>query len=434
LNGGTLEVTSDNSGGDTENLQCAIDFAIESGFRDIYLSSSAYDIGAVSAKGFRGDLRGRSKGATLVSIQNGALNCSERMGAAMEFQVGNASVRNMTISVDSPCADGNAASVIAFFSNAANCADRTVFGNVDRVVIAGAGTQGSDTVVGITADVAPGCDSAAQRVLGTLKVNRSELRDLEFGVRTYMGGGGQVDINYNSVVRVGLPISILDANQTTTILANKITFNDIDSYAASSGIGTTAIYVASTAASPNTNTTTIKNNTLTDGGLSASGVAVFAGQIDKGIDHKMAVTGNTFQGISANTDGRGLIAIDTEDGVISGNTFLSAAGTWIDISSGDSTFVGRDVSGWAIVANEFSGSTANTDISLGEGTSGVIVGRSQGFPVVDDVTGANDILESSMSGNTAFAKRPRSVRPAAAPTELFHKQLLTLMRLDPLHD
>ena len=436
LNGGTLEVTSDNSGGDTENLQCAIDFAIEAGFRDIFLSSSAYDIGAVSAKGFRGDLRGRSKGATLVSIQNGALNCSEAVGAAMEFQVGNASVRNMTISVDSPCADGNAASVIAFYSNAANCADRTVFGNVDRVVIAGAGTQGSDTIVGVTADVAPDCDGADQKVLGTLKVNRSELRDLEFGVRTSIGGGGQVDINYNSLARVGLPISILDANQTTTILANKITFNDVDSYGASSGLGTTAIYVASTAASPITNTTTIKNNTLTDGGLSANGVAVFAGQVDKGIDHKMAVTGNTFQGISANTDGRGLVAIDTEDGVISGNTFLSAAGTWIDISSGDSSqgFVGRDVSGWAIVANEFSGSTANTDISLGEGTSGVIVGRSQGFPKVDDVTGQNDILESSMSGNTAFAKRPRSVRPAAAPTELFHKQLLTLMRLDPLHD
>jgi hypothetical protein len=199
-------------------------------------------------------------------------------------------------------------------------------------------------------------------------------------------------------------------------------------------LGTTGIYVASTAASPNTNTTTIKNNTLTDGGLSAAGTAVLVGQFEKGIDHKMAVTGNTFQGISANTAGGGLFAIDTEDGVISGNTFLSAAGTWIDIISGDSSqgFVGRDVSGWAIVANAFSGSTANTDISLGEGTSGLIVGRSQGFPKVDDVTGQNDILESYTASNTAFVKMPRSVRPAS--TELFHKQLLTLMRLDPLHD
>ena len=38
------------------------------------------------------------------------------------------------------------------------------------------------------------------------------------------------------------------------------------------------------------------------------------------------------------------------------------------------------------------------------------------------------------SYNTAFAKRRRSVGPAAAPTELFYQQLLTLMRLDPLHD
>ena len=436
LDGGTLEVTSDNSGDDTENLQCALDFAIEAGFRDIFLTSKTYSVGAVSARGFRGDLRGRSKKNTVVSIQNGALSCTETMGAAIEFQVGNASVRNMTISVDSPCADGNAASVIAFHSNSADCADRTVFGNVDRVVISGTGTQGSDTVVGIIADVAPGCDSANQRVLGTLKVNRSELSDLEIGVQTSIGGGGQVDINYNSLSTIGLPLSILDANQSTTILANKINFNDVDSYGASSGLGTTAIYVASTAASPNNNTTTIKNNTLTDGGLSTAGTAILVGQVEKAITHKMAVTGNTFQGSSANTAGGGLVAIDTEDGVINGNAFLSAAGTWIDISSGDISqgFIGRDISGWAIVANEFSGSTANTDISLGEGTSGVIVGRSQGFPKVDDVTGENDILESYAASNTAFAKRTRSVRAAAAPTELFYQQLFTLMRMDPLND
>ena len=438
LNGGTLEVTSDNSGDDTESLQCAIDFAIEAGFRDIFLSSSAYDIGAISASGFRGDLRGKSKGATVVSIKNGVLDCSDAMGAAMEFQVGNVSVRNMTISVDSPCfggGEGTAASVIAFRSNAANCADRTVFGNVDRVVIAGTGPKGSDTVVGINVDVAPGC-SSDQKVLGTLKVNRSELRDLELGVQTSIGGGGQVDINYNSLARVGLPISFLDANQSTTILANKITFNDVNTYNPLTGLGITAIYVASTAASPNTNATTIKNNTFTDGGLSANGTAVLVGQAEKGIDHKMAITGNTFQGRSTNTAGGGLVAIDTKDGVISGNTFVSAAGSWITLSSGDISqfFVGREVSGWAIVANEFSGSTATTDISLGEGTSGVIVGRSQGFPKVDDVTGANDILESYTPSNTAVAKRPRSVGAATSPTELFYQQLSTLMHLNPLHD
>lgn len=434
LNGGTIEVASDDSGDDTQNLQCALDFAVDAGFRDIFLSSNNYDIGAVSATGFQGDLRGRSKGATLVSIQNGSLACSDSIGTALEFQVGNASVRNMTISVDSPCADGNAASVIAFYSNGANCAARTVFGNVDRVVITGSGTQGSSDVVGITADVAPGCDSSDQKVLGTLKVNRSELRNLEFGVRTSIGGGGQVDINYNEMDRIGLPISILNANQSTTILANKVTFNDVDAYPASTGLGTTAIYVASTAASPNTNTTTIKNNTLTDGGLSAGGVAILIGQMEKGIAHNMTVAGNTFQGASANTAGGGLVAIDTQDGLISGNRFLSAAGNWVDISSGDASqgFVGRDILGWAIVANEFSGSTANTDISLGERTSGIIVGRSQGFPKVDDQTGQNDVLESYTMRNTALAQRLSSLTLNPQPTELFQMQLMTIMRLDPL--
>ena len=115
---------------------------------------------------------------------------------------------------------------------------------------------------------------------------------------------------------------------------------------------------------------------------------------------------------------------------------LSSDQSMVDISSGDISqgFIGRDISGWAIVANDFSGSTANTDISLGEGTSGVIVGRSQGFPKVDDVTGENDILEPYAASNTAFAKRTRSVRSAAAPTELFYLQLFTLLRLDPLND
>ncbi len=436
LNGGTIEVASDNSGNDTENLQCALDFAVEAGFRDIFLSSSSYGIGAVGARGFQGDLRGRSKGSTLVSIENGALDCSDTIGTAIEFQVGNASVRNMTISVDSPCADGTSASVIAFYSNAANCSARTVFGNVDRVVITGTGTQGSHTVVGITADAAPGCDSSDQKVLGTLKVNRSELLDLEFGVQTSIGGGGQVDINYNSMERIGMPISIINANQSTTILGNKITFNDVDSYAESTGLGRTAIQIANTAASPDANTTTIKKNTLTDGGLYAGGIAILVGQSGKGVAHNMTVTGNTFQGVSANTAGRGLAAIDTQDGLVSGNRFLSAAGKWIDLSSGDASlgFVGRDIVGWAIVANEFSASTASTDILLGEGTSGAIVGRSQGFPKVDDLTEANDVLESDTARNAAFVKQRSSLKPAVEPSDLFHMQLLTVMRLDPLHD
>ena len=163
-------------------------------------------------------------------------------------------------------------------------------------------------------------------------------------------------------------------------------------------------------------------------------MAILIGQMEKGIAHNMTVAGNTFQGASANTAGGGLVAIDTQDGLISGNRFQSAAGNWVDISSGDASqgFVGRDILGWAIVANEFSGSTANTDISLGERTSGIIVGRSQGFPKVDDQTGQNDVLESYTMRNTALAQRLSSLTLNPQPTELFQMQLMAIMRLDPL--
>ena len=437
LNGGTIEVAADASGDDTENLQCALSSAAEGGFRDVLLISSSYSIGAVSTRGFVGDLRGVSKGATLLAVQNGSLTCADNnsITAAMEFQVGNASIRNMSISVDSPCSDGNPASVIAFYSDQADCDARTVFGNVDRVVISGSGIQGSDTVFGITASAAPGCDVSTQKVLGTLKVNRSEIDNLDYGVQTSIGGGGQVDINYNTFEKVGLPISVLNANQSTTVLANKISFNDVG-YSAASGLGTVGIYVASDASSPAKNSTTISKNTLTDGGYTESGIAILVGQLGKLIDHKMTVSSNTFRGSGNNTTGRGIAALDTNDGIVTGNRFVSRSGAWIDISSGNISegFVGSNVSGWAVVANDFDTSTADTDIILGEGTSGAIVGRTQGYPEVEDQTGNNDVLESAASPSAAYSKRGRMRLPSTELETVFKQHRSNLLRFTSMTD
>ena len=81
----------------------------------------------------------------------------------------------------------------------------------------------------------------------------------------------------------------------------------------------------------------------------------------------MAVSSNTFRGSGNNTTGRGIAALDTNDGIVTGNRFVSRSGAWIDISSGNISegFVGSNVSGWAVVANDFDTSTADTDIILG---------------------------------------------------------------------
>ena len=427
LNGGTIEVEADASGDDTENIQCALDAATDGGYRDVLLTSPEYSIGAIAATGFVGDLRGRSKTNTTVAIQDSSLACDGAMGVALEFQVGTASVRNMTLSVDSPCGDGGSASVIAYYSNATQCSKRTTFGNVDRVAITGQGTSGLDAVTGVLMQAAPGCTADNERVLGTLKVNRSELSSLDFGVITSVAGGGQVDINYNTFDSVGLPLTILNASQSTTVLSNTFNFNDVAGYSAGSGLGTTAVFIASTSDSPKSNGTALKNNKFIDAGASSGGYGILVGQQGKSVAHSMLVSSNIFTGNTSSTDGAGLAAIDTNDGLVSGNRFSGRAGTWVDLRSGATAdgYVGATVSGWAIVANDFGGSTATTDVLLGTRTSGIVVGKGQDLPIVDDQTGDNDVLESGTGGLFSPAASARGTANSRARA-LFRQQLHTI--------
>ena len=428
LNGGTIEVAADASGDDTENIQCALDAATDGGYRDVYLTSSNYSIGAIAVTGFVGDLRGRSKANTNVTIQNDSLSCDGATGVALEFRVGTASVRNMTLSVDSPCGDGGSASVIAYYSNPQKCDNRTTFGNVDRVVINGVGTSGTDTVSGVRMEAALDCSADNERILGTLKVNRSEINELDFGVMSSVAGGGQVDVNYNTFDKVGLPLTILDAGQSTTVLSNTFNYNDVPGYPAGTGLGTTAVFIASTSKSPSKNSTTLKSNTFKDAGTSSAGYGILAGQQGSSIAHTMLVSANTFTGNAANTAGAGLAAIDTNDGLVSGNRFSGKAGAWVDLRSGSTGlgYVGGSVSGWAIVANDFGASQATTDILLGTRTSGVIVGKNQDRPIVEDQTGNNDVLESSATSWTPAWGNARGFNSADARSR-FQQQLNTLM-------
>lgn len=428
LNGGTIEVEADASGDDTENIQCALDAATDGGYRDVFLSSSEYSIGAIGVTGFIGDLRGRSKAGTNVTIQDASLSCNGAIGVALEFRLGTASVRNMTLSVDSPCGDGGSASVIAYYSNPQQCDKRTTFGNVDRVVITGNGASGTDTVSGVRMEAAPGCSGNSGRILGTLKVNRSDMVDLDFGVISSVAGGGQVDVNYNTFDRVGLPLTIIDAAQSTTVLSNTFNYNDVPGYPEGTGLGTTAVFIASTSGSPSSNSTTLKSNRFKDAGASSAGYGILTGQQGSSISHTMLVSANTFTGNAANTAGAGIAAIDTSDGLVSGNRFSGKAGTWVDLRSGAtaSGYVGGSVSGWAIVANDFGASQASTDILLGTRTSGVIVGKNQDRPIVEDQTGSNDVLESSSASWAPAWGNARGFNSADALSR-FQQQLNTLM-------
>lgn len=141
----------------------------------------------------------------------------------------------------------------------------------------------------------------------------------------------------------------------------------------------------------------------------------------------MLLSGNIFTGNSASTGGAGLAAIDTNGGLVSGNRFSGTTGSWIDLRSGSAAdgYVGGNVSGWAIVANDFSGSTATTDVLLGTRTSGIVVGKGQDLPIVDDQTGDNDVLESGTGGLFSPAASARGTANSRARA-LFRQQLHTI--------
>ena len=73
LNGGSIEVEASDSGDDTDNIQCALDAAIEGGYRDGFLVSGEYSIGPIEATGFVGDLRGAGKVRTSLAIRDSSL-------------------------------------------------------------------------------------------------------------------------------------------------------------------------------------------------------------------------------------------------------------------------------------------------------------------------------------------------------------------------
>ena len=438
LDGGVIEVSSSSSGDDTDNIQCALDAAADGGYKDVYLTSSAYVVSGIEVTNFRGDFRGKSSASTTVTITDGALACEK--GAALRFNQGATTIKRMSLQINEPCSSaGGSASVVGFYTNPADCSKRTVTGVVDRVIIEGGGASAIDFTTGITIDTAPECfpeDSSeplpsSSKALGGIRVNRNQIRDLDIGILASVSDGGQVDITTNRVSgavvameRLGIPISIVDANQNTNIFRNEISYNDIEYPGGLAGLfGTTGILIGSTSASPNVNKTSISKNTFVDGGVNAEGYGFLSAQQGKSITHEIVVAGNTFNGSDGNTLGAGLAVLDTNKGVISGNSFKAGAPSWIALASGDSADGGLDstVEGWAIVSNSFSASTASADITLGSNTEDNIVGRSQSNPVVDDA-GSNDVLESSASARTFLDSAPISVSSEAH----YERQLETI--------
>ena len=369
---------------DTENLQCALDHAAAKGFPFVKLGMAEYFISSVTSSEYMGTLSGTTIASTTVNVINDSINCQamldrKRAPSALKFSGGDTRVQNMTIKTDTPCTDHSIGLYVLHFTGAADrataCERDVVFGTVDRVVI-----QGTEVYNPLSSAVAVlpegsyfgGCQDT---LLGTFKINRSEMSGYTHGVITVLHAGAQVDINFNQFARNRFDVLIPNANLSATVTRNNFT-----------GIATNesdyiGIQVLTNSLdAPDANRVVIHKNTFDiDAPGPGNGSAIVLSQTAKIARLSTIASENIFNlaGIAA----FGVVGGGVSGSIVNGNQFAGSASAGILANPADSS----GSSNWAILANlGFNKLDAGSaDIVLGPELSNSIVGAKQTFDVQD---------------------------------------------------
>jgi hypothetical protein len=265
----------------------------------------------------------------------------------------------------------------------ASCGNDVSFGTVDRVVLDG--TSRFDGPVVAVAGEAEGNDlgGCKDTLLGTLKINRSEIRNTEVGVVTTMRGGAEVDINFNDFTSNLIGVFLIDTNQNTTITTNTFTGDD----AADDAYFGVVVFTGAADAPDSTRAVVYNNDFILQSTSGTSTIAVTTQQPGKIANISSAIVRNRFDLSDAATTG--VFILDTSNVHVSANRFNGSGGSAVWVS-GDTP-----VSGVTISSNTGLGgfnATSGFDFVLRDNTSKCYVGPGQGGTVSN--TGVNNTVLS----------------------------------------
>ena len=383
--------------GDTENIQCALDSAIEQDIAMVQLAEGTFLISSIEAAGFNGALSGVSKGKTTLVISHDLVDCSVMEAAGLQpagirFSGGSPRIQNMTIKAEDFCNGSSSVRPVAIHftgqpTNTSECSNDVIFGVVDRVNLSFVGQEDPfeeetplfekiNGIGGFAEGFALG--GCKQTLLGTLKVNRSELDGFYAGFGTSMRGGAQIDVNYNTFTNNEYDTVFVNSNQSTYIVGNK--FNG----APDETFEYYAVKVeTSSDTAPATSKFVLLSNTFSIDAQPSedlgSGFGVVFDQSAKTADITALIAQNTF--VLSGDAAYGVLDKGVTGGVIAKNVWRGTADAAILLG-----YFGEYPSvDWAILANRgFSGLETNTaDIALGAGATGTVIGAGQGATVID---------------------------------------------------
>ncbi|MBE9548650.1 MAG: endonuclease, partial [Proteobacteria bacterium] len=191
---------------DTANIQCALNTAADDGYPTVKMTADTYYIGGIIVENFTGTLEGTKKTSTIISVLDNSINCTAmqsagQTSAVIKFIRGEPRIRFMTISASQPCLSNlRIQNLLHFTGTSANdnsCSNDVIFGAVDRMSIDGMDVNfGPLQAISVMAEgnALGGCKDT---LLGTFKLNRSEIFNTLTGIATSLKAGAQVDINFN---------------------------------------------------------------------------------------------------------------------------------------------------------------------------------------------------------------------------------------------
>jgi hypothetical protein len=399
LNNNELVINVAQTGGDdTANIQCALDEAAFNGFPTVRLDTGTYNISNLVVEDFNGTLEGSTQTSTFIDVLPQSIDCQAMENAgltssAIKFVGGTPRIRFMTISAAQPCFADQLSTILHFTGESAfanNCANDVIFGAVDRVILEGfdAETGPFSGVLAIPEGAEFG--GCKKTLLGTLKLNRSTVRNTEVGIATGMRSGAQVDINFNEFDSNTIAVLLVDTNQNTTITSNEF-------FGASSSAGEyiSIAVLTEEVDAPNKTRVVIDNNDFNVSSSSGVRSVVIAGIQDGRVANiSSVITNNRF--FLSGVDTFGVVFGDISNTHVASNLFSG--------NGAAAVFVGGDtpVTGWTITANNMAGFSSDTvaDIHLDANTSQCIIGPAQGA-FVNDMGSNNSHLLSTKSKPTS---------------------------------
>jgi hypothetical protein len=375
---------------DTDNIQCALDLAVEKRIPEIRLTRGDFFIGSLLAKGFAGTLQGGGRDHTRITLLDQSIDCGNT-SAIVTFSGGEPRIRWLALIWPEgrhPCTGGEGwLSVLILFTGSVDgeaACNNVTYATVDRVALSGPSTGWPDGWA-YTAGVVSGsgCSDVA---LGTLRVNRSVISGFGFGVYARMGGGAQVGIFHNVLDgnHTGFSTDIEDA--IVTVSGNRFVSTPISSFSNCEGAAM-GMLVGAGVNSLGLRRLDVYGNTfeVSDHGSMCEGLGLKLLQEPQEAGISIAISNNRFRISSLGGGGAtGIRAQGVSDVVVNGNTF--------DIESSpahglvvDSLYPGAGkASGWTVVSNTGSETVESWGIILGEGSSSALIGPGQGADVMDN--------------------------------------------------